>query len=85
MHLWIFMMNHATYAIHGETMFSVMYSRMCRFNAVQYNMILPKTQQYLGQNISQNLHSQKTPHISPSLTGEIWGVYCEGLGKITAV
>ena len=37
----------------------------CRYNAVQYNMILHTPLQWLGQNIHQSFNPQKTPHISP--------------------
>ena len=37
----------------------------CRYNAVQYNMILHTSLQKLGQNINHWLKPQKTPHTSP--------------------
>ena len=53
----------------------------CRYNVVQYNMILHTL---LRQSINRNSYSQQTPHITPSyltLTGKLWGVYCEEFGE----
>ena len=36
------------------------------YNAVHYNTIMHTSLQWLRQNIDQGLHSQKTPHISPT-------------------
>ena len=41
------------------------YTVECRYNAVKYSKILHKLLQELGQNISQMLNPQKTPHSSP--------------------
>ena len=38
----------------------------CRYNRVQNNMIMHTSLQWPRQNINQSLHSQKTPHLSPS-------------------
>ena len=38
---------------------------LCRYNAVQYNMMLHTTLQWLKSNINQNFNPRKTPLISP--------------------
>ena len=38
----------------------------CRYNALQYSMILHRALQTVRQNINKNLLSHKTPNISPS-------------------
>ena len=41
------------------------YTVECRYNMVQYSKILHKWLQELGQNITQMVDPQKTPHTSP--------------------
>ena len=53
----------------------------CRYNAVQFIMILSSALQWQQQNINQTSNSQQTPHIPPTFTGELWGVYREDLGE----
>ena len=52
----------------------------CRYNAVQYNMILHTVLKWLRQNVNQDLYSQHTSHISPS-PASFWVVYCEEFGE----
>ena len=42
------------------------YAVECRYNAVEYNTIMHTSLQWSRQNINQGLHSQETPHSSPS-------------------
>ena len=42
-----------------------MYTVECRYNTVQYNMILYTSLRWLEQNINVSLNPQKTPHNSP--------------------
>ena len=51
----------------------------CRYNAVHYNTILHTSLQEGRQDINESLDPQKTPH---TLTGELWGVFCEHFGEI---
>ena len=41
------------------------YTIECRYNAVQYSMVLHTPLQEVRQNINQRLNPQKTPHTSP--------------------
>ena len=49
------------------------YTVRCRYNAVQYNMILQTSLQWLRQRMNDSLNPQKTPH-------ELWGVFCDDCG-----
>ena len=55
------------------------YAAGCRYNAVQYNMILHTSLQWLRQSINQEFEPTKyIPYLA--LTGELWDVFCEDLG-----
>ena len=49
-----------------------LYGVQCRYNTIQYNMILHKSLRWLWQNVDEGLNP---------LTGELWGVFCEDLGE----
>ena len=42
----------------------MLYTVECYYNAVQYNMILYTSLQWLGQNMNVSLNPQKTPYTS---------------------
>ena len=56
----------------------------CRYNAVQYNTMLPTSLQCLWQSINQSLNAQNTSHTSP-LTGEVWNYFVRIWEKIDRV
>ena len=41
------------------------YTVKCRYNSVQYNIILHTSMQWLSLKLNETLNPQKTPHISP--------------------
>ena len=48
------------------------YAVGCRYNAIQYNMILYTVYQWLRQNIKKILYSEKTPHTPPVYFVRVW-------------
>ena len=51
----------------------------CRYNAVQYNMILRTSLQWLNWIYSEFQPKKDTPYLA--LAGELWGVFCDHFGE----
>ena len=56
------------------------YTVECRYNVVQYNMILYTSLHWLRQSINQSEEPQNTLDSSPR-QGEVWGVFCGDFGE----
>ena len=47
------------------------YTVKCRYDVLQYNMVLHTSLQEVRQNINERLNPQKTPHTSPGRTSYV--------------
>ena len=56
-----------------SNLYEVICTVRCRYNAVQYDMILHTAQQSLKQKINQLTFTKDTPYLT--LTGKLWCVY----------
>ena len=57
---------HAKVNFIMNSYFMILSHSWWHYDTVQYDMILQTSLQWLRQKVNQNLHSQKTPHTSPS-------------------
>ena len=70
-----FLLTKNVQRIGTDMVIDIIYSE-CRYNMVQYDIILYKVPQWLGQNLIRGW-THKRPYLT--LMGEQWGIICEDL------